>query len=89
MTDSPPDAPRYERAVALIDAAHAEDPNHVTFDGEARPAEWVYARRMAEWLAVLDPAASEALRLAVRCQHLRRWKIPRGDFPMTRPGYLQ
>jgi hypothetical protein len=44
---------------------------------------------MAEWLARLEPDASEALRLAVRCQHIRRWTIPRASFPMTRPGYLQ
>ena len=27
-----------------------------------------------------------ALRLAVRCQHLRRWTIPRSQYPMTRAG---
>src|SRR5207237_8811472 len=41
------------------------------------------------WLDRLEPAASEALRLAVRCQHLRRWVIPRSTFPMTRAGYHQ
>jgi hypothetical protein len=37
----------------------------------------------------LCPDASEALRLAARCQHLCRWQIPRSDYPMTRAGYLQ
>jgi hypothetical protein len=89
MTDTPTDASRFERALEQIDAAHREDPTHARFEGQDHPAEWLYARRMAEWLAKLEPQASEALRLAVRCQHIRRWTIPRTSFPMTRPGYLQ
>jgi hypothetical protein len=89
MTHLPMDASRFARAVELIDAAHREDPSYAQSEGETYPAEWLYARRMAEWLARLEPDASEALRLAVRCQHIRRWTIPRASFPMTRPGYLQ
>ncbi len=33
--------------------------------------------------------ASPALLLAARCQHICRWMIPRGSYPMTRPGYLK
>ena len=40
-------------------------------------------------LARIDPDASEALRLAARCQHIERWKIPRAEYPMTRAGYQQ
>jgi hypothetical protein len=89
MTNSPTDAYHFTRAVELIDAAHREDSTHTQSEGKSHPAEWLYARRMAEWLARLEPQASEALRLAVRCQHIRRWTIPRASFPMTRPGYLQ
>ncbi len=42
--------------------------------------------------AMLDrvyPGASEALRLAARAQHIRRWEIPRATYPMDRPGYLR
>lgn len=35
------------------------------------------------------PDASEAVQLACRAQHIQRWKIPRQDYPMTRPGYHQ
>ncbi|KAF2143552.1 uncharacterized protein K452DRAFT_193430, partial [Aplosporella prunicola CBS 121167] len=31
---------------------------------------------------------SEALQLAVRAQHLRRWEVPRSSYPPTRAGYL-
>jgi len=46
--------------------------------------------RMAEaWVARLDPDASVALRLAARAHHLRRWELPRSDYPEGRAGYLR
>jgi hypothetical protein len=79
-------AARYERAIAAIDAAHAEDPDK---DAAGEAKELVYARRMSAWLARLAPQASEALRLAVRCQHLRRWAIARSGYPEGKIGYLR
>jgi Domain of unknown function (DUF4202) len=75
----------YERARELIDAAHAADP-HTASDG--RPAELVYAERMEKWIGRIVPDANPILRLASRCQHLERWSVPRGTFPLGRPGYL-
>ena len=77
---------RFDDAIALIDAAHAEDPEK---DASGRPAELVYAQRMSAWLAKLAPDASEQLRLAVRCQHLRRWVIARSAYPEGKVGYLR
>jgi len=74
----------FAQALAAIDAVHAQDPERE--GGRAR--ELVYAERMSAWLAKLAPQASEALRLAVRCQHLRRWAIPRARFPEGKVGYL-
>jgi hypothetical protein len=37
----------------------------------------------------LAPNASEALRLASHCQHLRRWELPRSDYETGRVGYLK
>ena len=74
-------------AIARIDAANAADPGVSLVDGRPVPHELHYARRMTEWLGRLEPAASEALRLAVRCQHLQRWMIPRSQYPMSRAGY--
>lgn len=71
-------------ALAAIDAVHAQDPERE--GGE--PKELVYARRMSARLAQFAPQASEALRLAVRCQHLKRWAIPRAGFPEGKVGYL-
>ena len=78
-------AARFERALAAIDAVHAEDPEQE--GGE--PKELVYARRMSAWLGKVAPDASEPLRLAVRCQHLRRWAIARNNYPEGKIGYLR
>jgi hypothetical protein len=86
MTHNPS---QYAQAIERIDAANTQDPNVATFDGHEYPAELIYSMRMTAWLTRIDPAASEALQLAVRCQHLRRWEIARAQYPMTRPGYYQ
>jgi len=76
----------YDHARTLIDAAHAADPERLEGD---LPAELVYADRVEAWVKRLDPTASEVLKLAARCQHLERWRLPRGDFPQDRAGYLK
>lgn len=81
--------PRFHAAIQKIDEANAQDP-HSEFDGAAaRPRELLYAERLSSWVEQLEPNASEALRLAARCQHLCRWKVPRSTYPMDRPGYLK
>ena len=57
--------------------------------GEERPRELVDAERLVAWVERLAPDASEALRLAAHCQHIRRWQVPRGSYPAGRVGYLQ
>ena len=81
--------PRLEAAIAAFDEANGEDPNVVVSDGTTTPKELLYARRMTRWLDRLDPDASEALRLAARCQHIRRWESARTDYPGGRAGYLK
>ena len=83
------DAERFKAAIARFDAANAEDPTTEVFQGVVYPKELLYAQRMTAWLDTLAPDASEALRLAVRCQHIRRWTIPRHTYPMDRTGYLR
>jgi hypothetical protein len=80
---------RYDAAIERFDAAHREDPDTETHGGEECPKELLYARRMTEWLDRLAPDAPEAVRLAARCQHLERWKLPRSRYPMDRRGYLR
>ena len=69
--------------MARFDEVNAEDPRR---DG-GEPAELVYSRRMTGWLERLAPDAPEELRLAVRAQHIARWRLPRDRFPEGRAGY--
>jgi len=80
---------RYAAAIGRFDAANAEDPNREAVDGRERPKALVYAERLTAMLGRVAPDASEALRLAARCQHLQRWRIPRTGYPMSRAGYHQ
>ena len=80
---------RFEDALRLIDEANSEDPNTESFEGEDYPKELLYSMRMTKWLETIEPQASEALRLAVRSQHIRRWEIPRSEYPLDRKGYHQ
>lgn len=75
---------RLEAALSAIDAMHAQDSERL--DGV--PAELRYAERMTEALSKLAPNASDTLRIAVRAQHLMRWRIPRSEYPRGRSGYL-
>ena len=80
---------RFEDALRFIDEANSQDPNTEHFEGEDYPKELLYSMRMTKWLEAIDPQASEALRLAVRSQHIRRWEIPRSVYPLDRKGYHQ
>jgi len=80
---------RFDRAIAAIDAANADDPNTIVVRGETRPKEVAHAELVSAWVDVLRPDASDALRLAARAHHLRRWTVPRSSFPTGRAGYLR
>lgn len=80
---------RFAAAIAAIDAANADDPNTLRVRGEERPKELAHAELATEWVRRLDPAASDALLLAARAHHLRRWEVPRSAYPAGRPGYLR
>ncbi len=83
------DRSRFDAAIAAFDAANAEDPNQEIVDGKVCPKELLYAQRMSEMLDRFAPDAPESVRLAVRAQHIQRWKTPRSSYPMDRQGYLQ
>ncbi|TCV88986.1 DUF4202 domain-containing protein [Sulfurirhabdus autotrophica] len=78
---------RFAQAIAGFDAANAEDPNKEISEGAEHPKELLYAQRMSAMLKRFAPEASEAVQLAVRCQHIQRWKSARTDYPATPEGY--
>jgi len=77
--------PNIDRALALVDEAHALDPNK-TADGA--PYELHYAQRMTHYLDLHTPSADSLLKIACRAQHFRRWEVPRDSYPRTKPGYF-
>jgi hypothetical protein len=81
------DPDRLRRALAAVDAANADDPNAIRVRGRERKKELAHAELASEWVDRLDPQASDALRLAARAHHVRRWTIPREEYPADRAGY--
>jgi hypothetical protein len=78
----------YEKARVLIDTANGTDPNQVAADGKEWPKELLYSQRMSDMLERYNPDADDAMKLAIRAQHIERWKSPRNAYPMDRIGYL-
>ena len=76
---------KFDAAIRRFDEENSRDPNREN----SQPRELLYAQRLTDWVFKLCPDASEALRLAARCQHICRWQSPRENYPMTRPGYLK
>lgn len=81
--------PALDEALRRFDAANADDPNTELVDGQPLPKELVYGERMSARLSVFAPEASDAVQLAARAQHIRRWEVPRSSYPEGRAGYLK
>lgn len=77
-----------ESALAAMDRISDEDPVRVEHQGRPMGAALRYAMRMSACLTTLVPAPSDALVLAVRAQHLGRFRLPRSSYPGGRVGYL-
>lgn len=69
-----------DQAIQLINTALKEDPKNEALD---------YSKHCFKWLKILNPDYSDAQELAARCQHFKRWEIPRSDYPMDKKGYYQ
>ena len=83
------DKDRFEKAITTFEAYNLNDPNREQVGGTLVPKEVLYAQRMSKRLDDFYPAAPLHLKLAVHCQHIGRWEIPRESYPMDRKGYLQ
>ncbi|GBF91762.1 hypothetical protein Rsub_04066 [Raphidocelis subcapitata] len=81
---------RLQRVLDAIDALNAKDPRSTAWRGEEElPYELAYSRWLSDWVARLEAAPSEELRIAARGQHVERWKSPRSSYPEGRAGYLK
>lgn len=70
---------RFNNAIKRFDEYNAADPNG---------KELLYAQRMSERLQQFRPNSPEYVQLAIHCQHIGRWKIPRGTYPEGKKGYI-
>ena len=77
------------KAFEFFDEANSNDPHTEKWKGKAYPKELLYAIHMTNKLHGFAPNPSEALQLTARCQHIRRWEIPRESYEMDRTGYLR
>jgi ketosteroid isomerase-like protein len=80
---------RLQAALAAIDDANRADPTVVTVRDRTGPKEIVHAELVTEWAVRLKPEADDALLLAARGHHFRRWTMPRTSYPAGRSGYLR
>jgi hypothetical protein len=80
---------RYEAAAAAIDAANSDDPTIVVVRGRQAPLALIHGQLAAEWIGRLVDEPDEALLLAGRAHHLRRWQLRRDSYPDGRAGYLR
>lgn len=79
----------YERSAEAIDAANSADPTRVVVRGVEEPLALAHGRLAVEWIERLVPEPDEALPLAARAHHLRRWEVARASYPDGRSGYLR
>jgi hypothetical protein len=82
-------SPAYDAAVEMIDSANAEDPTQILVRGDLMPLALAHGRLAAGWVPQLVTDPDDALLLAARAHHLRRWELPRAGYPAGRPGYLR
>ncbi len=74
-------------AFNAIDAANDHDPTQVDWKGTLVPKARLQGELATKWLTQLAPEASNAVQLAARGHHLRRWAIPRSWHPDGKLGY--
>ncbi|MBM3796781.1 MAG: DUF4202 domain-containing protein [Acidobacteria bacterium] len=83
------DLVRFHRAILEIDLRNSDDPHFLRHHGHDHLKEQLHAELVTGWIWRLTEAPSELLLLAARAHHLRRWAIPREDYPTGRAGYHQ
>ncbi len=82
-------SPRLQAAFVAIDSANEHDPTIIVVRGTQTPLALAHGRLAAAWVQDLRPDADDALVLAARAHHLRRWEVPRASYPEGRPAYLR
>jgi len=77
----------YLLATAEIERLHRTDTLQVMENGIEHPSELLYSKRMLDMLELFCPGSPNYLKIAAQCQHLKRWGVPRDNYPYDRRGY--
>lgn len=80
---------RLTQVINQIDQINSHDPNQELVNGQKVPKELVYSQRMTKKLMEFAESPPELLQIAARGQHVKRWSIPRDEYPQDRKGYLK
>ena len=80
---------QYELVSKAIYDVHEMDPVIELYDGKEFPSESLYSQRMLQMLNSFDFNCGELIKIAVQCQHLRRWDIARQVYSADKKGYHQ
>lgn len=78
-----------KQVIDLIDGVNKQDPNKEIVESKEWPKELLYSERMTDMLQRFKPDASDLLKIAVRAQHIQRWKSLRTEYPLGKQGYHQ
>ena len=76
-----------EQVFEKIDQVNKADPNLELVEDIEIPASLLYGTRMSSMLERFAPDAEDVVQIAARAQHIKRWAIPRSDYPMGKKGY--
>jgi hypothetical protein len=87
VTDATSMSASLSAAIGALDVANGLDPNTIVFSGTELPLAQIQGVRASAWLARLSPNPPDAVALAVRAHHLRRWTVDRASYPEGRAGY--
>jgi hypothetical protein len=76
-------------ALEKIKKSLSEDPRIETILDKKGPRDFLFSERVVHWIHRLTQNPSEPLLLAAWGHDLYRWRLARGKYPMTTPGYHQ
>lgn len=79
----------YQKVIQAVDEANVKDPNVLDINGIRHTKEQLYSHHMLDMLMRFYPDADKEQKIAVYAQHIKRWQVPRSDFPMNKTGYYQ
>lgn len=82
------------KTLLAIDDINKQDPNKITIDDlngdkSLQFKELIYGQQMTACLEQYWSNNDEILQIAVRAQHIKRWHLPRSEFPQNKAGYYQ